>query len=67
MSPSEFGHNASGVWSVRSHPDDDEGGIFDVVRVDAPIGVRPSMALASSIKISSGKGTSSNPYKVMME
>ena len=67
LSPCEFGPNASGVWSVVSYADDDEGGILKVVRVEGDIGVRPSMALASSIKILSGKGTSSNPYKVMME
>ena len=59
LSPNYFNGSGAGVWYVN-------GSIGDFVnyRVDDSIGVRPSISLVSSTTISSGTGTSEDPYVV---
>ena len=61
LSPNSFNDNAAHVLGVRgSH-----GDLGDNI-VSNNLGVRPSLSLVSNIKIFSGDGTATDPYKVVM-
>ena len=59
LSPSSFDGSDARVWGVRSN-----FGYFDHIGVGNARGVRPSISLISSTIISSGSGTSEDPYVV---
>ena len=59
LSPFGFFGNDASVWVV-----DGFNGRLDGVHVNGINGVRPSLSLVSNIKISSGTGTATNPYKI---
>ena len=57
-SPNDFGSAFAGVWDVYS------AGYFGDYGVGRGIGVRPVVSLASTNQVSSGSGTSTEPYVV---
>ena len=59
LSPFVFNGDNARVWGVRG----DNGDIGDVF-VSFGYGVRPSLSLQSGVKISSGVGSATNPYKI---
>ena len=61
LSPNSFNDNAAHVLGVRgSHGDLGDNIVSD------NLGVRPSLSLVSNIKIFSGDGTATDPYKIAM-
>ena len=61
LSPSVASYSIVNVWSVS-----DDGGLAVGNTVTFANGVRPSLSLVSSTKVT-GAGTATNPYKVIME
>ena len=61
LSPSETSYSNVNVWSVS-----DGGSLAVGYTVTFANGVRPSLSLVSSTKVT-GAGTATNPYKVIME
>ena len=57
LSPSGCHASTASVWLV------DSGKLY-VNGVSAAYGLRPSLSLSSGVKISSGNGSSTNPYKI---
>ena len=60
LSPSVFSGDGAFVWGVGGN-----GGYLDDGVVNGVGGVRPSLSLQSGVKISSGNGSATSPYKIM--
>ncbi len=60
LSPDFFKGNYSAVWAVTG-----SSGASGGLRVNYVVTVRPSLSLQSGVKISSGNGSATNPYKIM--
>ena len=58
LTPSRFTAGDTYVWGVSNDYNIDDS------RVTVGNGVRPSLSLVSSLKISSGDGSATNPYKI---
>ena len=58
LSPNDF-NGFAGVWVVNGF-----SSFLDDDYVDDNISVRPSLSLNSGVKISSGNGSATNPYKI---
>ena len=62
LSPGNFDGDRAVVWSVYGNYGYLDGGAY----VSGTVGVRPSLVLIASTKVT-GAGTATNPYKVIME
>ena len=59
LSPVDFVGSNTDVWGVRGN------NFLDIAGVDSnDYGVRPSLSLNSGVKISSGNGSATSPYKI---
>ncbi|MCI7554702.1 MAG: DUF6273 domain-containing protein, partial [Tenericutes bacterium] len=58
LSPDDFVGNFARVWGV------DGGSFLYNYYVNNDYGVRPSLSLQSGVKISSGNGSATSPYKI---
>ncbi len=61
LSPFNFYDNVAAVWSVLSNG----GRLGGTDPIDYTVGVRPSLSLSSGVKISSGNGSATSPYKIV--
>ena len=59
LSPSVYLGSGAYIWGV-----DGGDGYFYSYFVDIDFGVRPSLSLQSGVKISSGNGSATSPYKI---
>ena len=64
LSPNNFNGSNANVWGVSGL----DGGLFHIYlgngKNNFSRGVRPSLSLQSGVKISSGNGSATNPYKI---
>ena len=63
MSPGSF-YDGTAVWEVYGTTSRFDGSSVDIGGGDNGDGVRPSLSLVSSTKVT-GSGTATNPYKIV--
>ena len=59
LSPFNYSGDGTAIWEVNGY-----NGMIDIDAVTVTNNIRPSLSLSSGVKISSGNGSATSPYKI---